>query len=144
MLAANENNVNQFGNGLSFAGHVANYPVCWSYNIGIPGQESHDLTGSPVLIQIGDKDDYDEGVQQCENLIASLSESDQSVTSLNIYKNSYHAWDRLQPVITVFDPFSHLGAGGLVDIIPNPGKAFQSRENTLLFFKDAFKMEDIQ
>ena len=135
MLAATEAYASLFGGGLTFAAHVAHYPVCWSYNIGVPGMEFHDLTGNPLLIQIGSLDDYDEGGMPCENLIASLSESEQSIVSLNVYPNAYHAWDRLQPAITVNDPFSHLGVGGEVEIIPNPGKAFQSRTRATRFLQ---------
>jgi dienelactone hydrolase len=138
MLAATESYTTLYGNGLTFAAHVAHYPVCWAYNIGIPGMEFNNLTGNPLLIQIGDLDDYDEGGAPCENLIASLSESEQSIASVNVYPNAYHAWDRLQPSITVFDPFSHLGVGGDVEIVPNPGKAFQSRTKAVRFFQDSF------
>ena len=141
MLAATESYATLYGNGLTFAAHVAHYPVCWGYNIGIPGMEFHNLTGNPLLIQIGNLDDYDEGSAPCENLIASLSESEQLTTSLNVYPNAYHAWDRLQPSVTVFDPFSHLGMGGDVEIVPNPGKAFQSRTKAVHFLQESFGLE---
>lgn len=151
MLAATESYATIYGNGLTFAAHVAHYPVCWAYNIELPppfpppvapfGLEFGNLT-NPLLIQVGDLDDYDEGGEQCQNLIASLSEEDQSIASVNVYPNAYHAWDRLQPSITVFDPFSHLGMGGDVEIVPNPGKAFQSRNKALRFFQESFGLEN--
>ena len=141
MLSATEAYATTFGNGLTFAAHVAHYPVCWGYNIGIPGMEFHNLTGNPLLIQIGNLDDYDEGSLPCEHLIASLSEAEQLTTSLNVYPNAYHAWDRLQPPVTVFDPFSHLGMGGDVEIVPNPGKAFQSRTNAVRFLQESLRLE---
>ena len=134
MLAASQSYANIYGQGLKFAAHVAHYPVCWAYNVILPapfpppiapiGLEFGNLT-NPLLIQIGDLDDYDEGGEQCQSLIASLSEEDQAIASVNVYPNAYHAWDRLQPSVTVFDPFSHLGMGGDVEIVPSPGKAFQ-------------------
>lgn len=138
MLSATDYYTSLYGDGLSFAVHVAHYPVCWAYNIGIPGMNFNNLTGEPVLIQIGELDDYDEGAAPCENLIASLSESEQELMSLKVYPNATHAWDRLQPAITVIDPFSHLGAGGEVNMIPNPGKAFQSRKKVLHFLQESF------
>jgi dienelactone hydrolase len=150
MLAASQSYADIYGNGLAFAAHVAHYPVCWAYNKVLPspfpppiapvGLEFGDLT-NPLLIQIGDLDDYDERGDQCQNLIASLSEEDQSIASVIVYPNSYHAWDRLQPPITVFDPFSHLGMGGYVDIVPNPGKAFQSRSKAVQFLLESFGLE---
>lgn len=130
MLAATEHYTNSYGDGLSFAAHVAHYPVCWAYNVGLPGIFFHDLTGNPVLIQIGDQDDYDNGPGPCEALAAPFTN-----VSVNVYNNSYHAWDRLQPAITVIDPFSNQGAGGEVEIVPSPGKAFQSRSNVVQFFE---------
>lgn len=145
MLAASGSYVDIYGDGEGFAAHVAHYPICYSYNEDLPpplpppvapfGLEFGNLA-SPLLIQIGDRDDYDEGSGPCEALIASLPDADQSLMSLIVYRNAYHAWDRLQPAITVNDPFSHLGMGGEVTIVPSPGKAFQSRGNVVQFLQD--------
>jgi dienelactone hydrolase len=138
MLSANRAYADDLGNnGLAFAAHVAHYPVCWAYNRGIPGIVFDNLTGAPVLIQVGNLDDYDEGGAVCEGLVASLSEPDRSSASVRVYPNAHHAWDRLQPPLTVQDPFSHLGAGGEVNLVPNPGKAGQSSRNVVRFFKSA-------
>jgi dienelactone hydrolase len=133
MLAATNPYTDCYGKGRTFAAYVAHYPVCWAYNIPLPfspGLDFEDLTGNPLLIQIGDRDDYDDGPGPCKALAAPFAN-----VSVNVYKNSYHAWDRLQPAITVTDPFSHQGAGGEVEIVPSPGKAFQSRSNVVRFFK---------
>jgi dienelactone hydrolase len=129
MLAATNDYTNKFGEGHTFKAYVAHYPVCWAYSAGIPGIFFYDLTGNSVLIQIGDRDDYDDGPGPCEALAAPFSN-----VAVNVYNNAYHAWDRLQPAITVVDPFSHQGAGGEVEIVPDPGKAFQSRSNVVEFF----------
>lgn len=139
MLSATDSYAEQFGQGQKFAAHIAHYPICWAYNIGIPGINFQQLTGEPVLIQIGENDDYDEGEAACESLVASLSDDEQEHVSLNVYKNSEHAWDRLEAPIQVEDPFSHLGAGGTVDIAPNIGAALKSRKNAVKFFKSAFE-----
>ena len=136
MLAATNAYTNQYGEGYTFKAHVAHYPVCWAYSAGIQGIFFYDLTGNPVLIQIGDQDDYDDGPEQCEALAAPFSN-----VAVNVYNNAYHAWDRLQPAITVVDPFSHQGAGGEVEIVPNPGKAFQSRSNVVEFFDAELSVE---
>jgi dienelactone hydrolase len=130
MLAATNEYTNNFGEGHTFKAYVAHYPICWGYSAGLPGIFFDDLTGNPVLIQIGDRDDYDDGPGPCETLAAPFTN-----VSVNVYKNSHHAWDRLQPAITVIDPFSHQGVGGEVEIVPNPGKAFQSRSNVVQFFQ---------
>ena len=137
MLAANQLYTNQYGNGKKFAAHIAHYPVCYAYNSGIPGILFKNLTREPVLIQIGELDDYDKGTEPCENLVASLTPEEQAVVSVKSYPNAYHAWDRLQPEITVFDPFANLGAGGEVKIVPRPGAAFQSRLKVVSFLLEA-------
>jgi len=135
LLSATQYYTNTYGNGHVFAAHVANYPVCWAYSAGLPGIFFYNLTDAPVLIQIGDHDDYDDGPGPCQALAGSFPN-----VSLNVYRNAYHAWDRLQPAMTVVDPFSHLGAGGDVVIAPNPGKAFQSRSNVVDFFREKLGM----
>ncbi len=141
MLSATKQYTGLFGGNHQFAAHVAHYPVCWAYNVGVPGMVFNNLTGSPLLIQVGDRDDYDEGSGPCENLIASLSPAEQAVTTLKSYPNSYHAWDRLQPAVTVYDPFSHLGMGGEVKIVPDPGTANQSRKRAVQFLHQALGLE---
>ena len=126
------------GGTLKFAAHVAQYPVCWVYNH-VPGYAFNDFTDSPLLIQAGELDAYDEP-DTCPNLTHSLPASAQAFISVRVFPNATHAWDRLQSAITVTDPFSHLGAGGQVDIVPNPGKAFKSRANAVRFFEEAFEM----
>ncbi len=136
LLAANQAYTDQYGEGLAFAGHIAHYPVCWAYNVGIPGIIFDVLTGNPVLIQIGELDDYDEGPGPCYSLAAPFEN-----VSVTVYPEAHHAWDRLQQALTINDPFSHLSAGGEVDIVPNPGKAFQSRANAVSFFEALFDEE---
>jgi dienelactone hydrolase len=132
MLSANQSYTDILGGGHQFAAHVAHYPVCWGYNV-VPSITFNNLTGAPVLIQVGNLDDYDEGGAPCENLATPFPE-----VSVNVYPNAHHAWDRLQPPLTVQDPFSHLGVGGEVNIIPNPGKTNQSSKAVVSLFSDAF------
>jgi uncharacterized protein len=124
------------GNLYRFAAHVAHYPVCWVYNR-IPGYAFSAFTGAPVLIQAGELDAYD-APDTCTNLVASLPSEPRQFISVRMYKNATHAWDRLQPAMTVTDPFSHLGAGGVVEFVPNPGAAFQSRDAAVQAFVQAF------
>ena len=145
LLAAEQSYASPLGNGLQFAAHVAHYPVCWGYN-NVPSIIFKELTGAPVLIQVGSLDDYDEGGAPCENLAASFPE-----VSAKVYPNAHHAWDRLQPSLIVQDPFSHLGEGAMmencetanceVNIVPNPGKANQSVKAVLDLFSGEFGLK---
>lgn len=135
MAAATETYAAQYGGDLRFAAHVAHYPVCFSYNSGIAGTEFTKLTGAPILIQIGEKDDYDEGSGPCFALRSSLAAEFQELIDITAYEGVYHAFDRLEVPVTVSDPFSHFGAGGEVDIIPNPEAAYNARQNAVRFFQ---------
>jgi dienelactone hydrolase len=134
-----------------FAAHVAHYPVCWAYNsvyppvIGkpIPGLAfgtrpsglSAPLSGAPVLIQIGSEDSYDEGAGPCLALHDNLIPAEQSLVQVNVYESAYHGWDRLLVPVTGVDPFSHLGAGGTIQVVPSPDQAYQSRDAVVEFMK---------
>ena len=141
MLSATQPYTSLYNGGLlKFAAHLAHYPLCWGYNR-VPGYAFNSFTGSPVLIQAGELDAYDDP-DTCPNLVQSLPAWAQEFITVKVYKNATHAWDRLQPAITITDPFSHKGMGGPVDFVPNPGAARQSRANALRFFKDAFGISE--
>ena len=136
MLTATEQYMAISGSTNRFVAHVAHYPVCWVYN-NVPGFEFSDLTGSPVLIQTGGLDDYDLP-DSCPNLVYSLDKNDKDLISLKVYANAYHAWDRLEPKWVVEDPFSHLGQGGLVTLLPNKRIANRSKKRVIQFLHNIF------
>lgn len=121
-----------------FAAHIAHYPVCWVYNF-LPGFEFNQLVGSPVMIQVGAKDDYEGDSKSCKNFVEALPESTQSLMQLNTYKGAHHAWDRLEKRLRVFDEFGNRGQGGEVDLIPNKGIAVTSRKAVNRFFKSTLQ-----
>ena len=141
MASATQGIASQFGGALRFKAHVANYPVCYVYNNPVVpysrfgSKASNPLTGAPILIQIGEKDDYDEGTVPCSALKASLAESEQAYVDVMPYAGAYHGWDRLQVPVTTDDPFAHRGAGGTVEIRPSVDQAYQSRDKTVRFFQ---------
>ncbi len=140
LLTASENYMSMSGSDYRFAGHVAHYPSCWVYNRDIPFLprfEFNNLTGSPVLIQVGGFDDYDEP-STCQNMVESLSAQDQHSVSVNFFPRAYHAWDRLEPELTVTDVFSHQGTGGLVTMKPNRRIAGKSKRKVVQFFNNLF------
>ena len=139
LLSATEQYNANNGVNYQFAGHVAHYPVCWVYNL-IPGFEVSNLTGAPVLIQAGELDGYDQP-ETCENMVANLSAYDAQYVDLKVYKNAYHAWDRLEPTWIVEDPFANLGQGGEVTLSPDENKAKKSRKRVLSFFNDLFEIQ---
>jgi len=138
-----------FGGGLRFAAHVAHYPVCYgANNVDIPalfppataGTQFLNLTGAPVLIQIGSEDDYDNGTARCVSLAAAVNPSNNGVVSVAEYPGAFHAWDRLMIPVTALDPFANEGSffstGQVptVRIVPSVKQALQARQRALAFF----------
>lgn len=133
MLTANKKYQDQFAApNQSFAAHAPFYPVCWVYNVA-PSYEFKELTGSPVLIQAGLDDTYDEP-NTCGNLVNSLSASDKANVHLIMYENATHAWERREPDGAANDPYSHLGKGGEVPLRYNPTATEGSTKAVIEFF----------
>jgi dienelactone hydrolase len=144
-----------YGNGLTFKAHVAHYPVCYAWNntdvataLGTTpaqfGVQWINLTGAPVLIEVGTKDGYDNGSGPCEALAASVNPSNGGVVSVDSYPGATHAWDRLMVPIVVSDPFADQGSYILsgftepvptVQVTPDVDQAFQSRARVVRFFE---------
>jgi dienelactone hydrolase len=135
MASATELYASQLGGELRFAAHAAHYPVCYANNSAIPGTEFFNLTGAPILVQIGEKDDYDKGPGQCLALRDSLDPEEQSIVEVVVYEGAFHGWDRLAVPITVEDPFSNLGDGGEVEIVPDVDQAYKARSKLVRFFR---------
>jgi uncharacterized protein len=143
-----------FGGGLRFAAHVAHYPVCYAANnTSIPalsppaakGTQFLNLTGAPVLIQIGSNDDYDNGTAHCQALAAAVNPTNNNVVRVNEYPDAFHAWDRLMVPVTAADTFGNEGSFfktgiiPLVRIVPDVEQAFESRERVVRFFRQHLK-----
>lgn len=144
----------QFGNGLKFAAHVSHYPVCYGANndailaaFGVDsaaaGTRFRSLTGAPVLIQTGDRDDYDNGAEPCQAIPDQLFDPrEKSLIKVRVYPDSTHAWDRLQVPVTANDPFADQGSFLLgqrptppeVEITPNVRQAKKARRRVVKFF----------
>lgn len=151
LASAEELYANQFGGDLRFAAHAAHYPVCYGFNnsTNIPpldppderGVQFLDTTGAPLLIQIGTEDDYDNGSDNCFELVTNLIDPDDiAATEVVAYEGAFHAWDRLEVPIVVNDPFADEGSifttGVIpaVEITPNANIAFESRRKVVSFF----------
>ncbi|MFG6431877.1 dienelactone hydrolase family protein [Roseateles sp. LYH14W] len=142
----------QFGGGLTFKAHVAHYPVCYAWNNtallaavrSTPAQygvQWINLTGAPVMIQVGTKDDYDNGSQPCEALAQSVNGSNGGIVSVKAYPGATHGWDRLMVPMVVADPFANQGSffstgvPPAVKFTPDADQAYQSRARVVRFFE---------
>lgn len=139
-----------FGQGRTFAAHVATYPVCWGANnttvaalqpAAEKGTQLITLTGKPVLIQIGTADDYDNGSAHCKRLAAQVNASNGPVVTVAEYPGAAHAFDLLMVERVVGDIYANEGSyffTGVVPpvrIIPNVALAHQARARAVSFFK---------
>jgi dienelactone hydrolase len=137
-----------FGGGRQFKAHVAHYPVCYAYNSPVPGlpppaqlgTQFLNLTGAPVLIQIGSLDDYDNGAERCRELARSVNPGNGNKVAVAAYEGAAHAFDRLMVPIVVSDPFGNEGsyfATGIVPrvtLAPDVAQAHAAREAAVRFF----------
>lgn len=140
-----------FGNGKRFAAHVANYPVCYgANNPAIPafqpaaqkGTQYLNLTGKPVLIQIGSQDGYDNGSAHCKDLAALVnSRNPGNLVQVQEYPGAFHAWDRLMIPVVVDEPYGNEGSYFLTGVVPkvtikpDVAQALSSRSLVTQFFK---------
>lgn len=139
----------QFGGGRQFKAHVAHYPVCYAYNAVIPGLPTPaqlgtqflNLTGAPVLIQVGSLDGYDNGAARCRALAQAVNPANGNAVEVEEYSGAQHAFDRLMVPITVSDPFGNEGsyfATGIVPqvtLAPDVAQAHAARERVVRFFR---------
>jgi dienelactone hydrolase len=135
-----------FGGGRRFKAHVAHYPVCYAANAVIPGLPSPaqlgtqflNLTGAPVLVQLGSLDGYDNGAENCDTLAAAVNPA--NTVEVVEYLGAQHAFDRLMVPIVVSDPFGNEGsyfATGIlpqVTLAPDVEQAHAARERAVRFF----------
>jgi len=142
----------QFGGGRTFKAHVAHYPVCYAWNnaalLGALGSTPAqfgvqwiNLTGAPVLIEVGTQDDYDNGSVPCEALARSVNPSNGNVVRVTAYPGATHGWDRLMVPMVVSDPFADLGSffrTGVqpkVHFTPDVAQAYEARARVVRFFE---------
>lgn len=149
MAAAERAYVGMFGAGHQFKAHVAHYPVCYAYNNPVPGlpppaqmgTQFINLTGAPMLIQVGSLDDYDNGAEHCRALARSVNPGNGHAVSVAEVGNAYHAFDRLMVPIVVNDPFgdegSYFATGKVpkVTMAPDVAQAHAARERLVRFFR---------
>lgn len=71
--------------GLKFAAHAAFYPFC-----GIRMEDPH-MTGAPVMLFLGEKDDYTPP-ELCRGYVTELNGYGNSIET-HVYPEAHHAWD---------------------------------------------------
>jgi dienelactone hydrolase len=92
------------------------------------------MSARPMLLQIGTRDDYEEGDRPCDPLVATWPEAARSNTTITYYDGAYHGFDAQQPGGSFHDPTARGGRGGQVRFFPSPRDAAASRDAVVAFF----------
>jgi dienelactone hydrolase len=135
LATASASLVQEFTDGaLRFAAHAPFYPVCWGF---LRTAADFRLTGAPVRIFAGERDDYEEP-DTCRTLVERLPPESRPSVTLTIYPGATHAWDTRSGAVNFFDPNAALGKGGRVRFFPDGKVADRSRNEAAEFFARAF------
>jgi dienelactone hydrolase len=127
------------GNRLRFAAHLGVYPICWRHEIAAAGKDKHfgpgvyrQVTGRPVHILAGEKDDFDEP-DSCGKFLDALPEESRRHFSLTMYPGATFGWDSRFSSDT-YDGGAHKQKGGFVHIDADAALAERSRQFAVDYF----------
>ena len=125
-----------------FAAHLALYPVCWAHQRIIEGKNPvygagtyRHVTGAPVHILAGEKDDYDEP-DSCPKFVAALPDEVRAHFEVTVYPGARHSFDGDVRYTQVQDRYAHAGRGGWVAIEGDAASAAKARAFAVKFFSE--------
>lgn len=152
ILAASADETRLFApDGQRFAAHVSLYPVCWIHEAlstgttdlrsdhtnrflrGISAPHYQRMTGAPVLLLAGEKDQYDEA-DSCPRFVNSLPADAKALYTVVVYPGAYHGWNAVEDR-QINDPAAYRGRGGRVSQFGNKEITAKSRDDVLAFLK---------
>ncbi len=127
------------GGKFKFAAHLPLYPVCWAHLVAAEGKNAvypknvyAELTGAPVHILAGAKDDYD-APDTCQKFIDALPEAARPQVALTMYPDATHGWDT-DTDKNYKDHAANQGRGAYVRHFRNAATAQQSLDFARQFF----------
>ena len=140
LLASSHELTRQYmGDRLRFAAHLGLYPICWRHELVLTGKDKYikpgvygQVTGRPVHILAGERDDYDEPAS-CDKFLAALPSEVRRHFSLTMYPGATFGWDSRAGSAT-YAAGAHKNKGGIVHIIADEELAKRSREFTVGYF----------
>jgi uncharacterized protein len=144
LLATSEPLLRELPTQRRFAAHLPLYPVCWlhvritegrSRWKGLGRHVYREVTGRPVHILVGDRDDYDRP-GDCAAFRAALDEKVRGFYALTVYPEATFGWDSPFGSKT-WNAGAHRGTGGMVEIRADPELAGASRAFAVEFFSEA-------
>ena len=128
------------GDRLQFAAHLGVYPICWRHELVLQGKDKYlgpaiyqRVTGRPVHILAGDKDDYDDP-DSCDKFLNALPPEARRHFSLTTYAGATFGWDSRFSSDS-WAAGAHKNKGGIVHIVADGEFAKRSREFVVGYFR---------
>ena len=97
------------------------------------------MSSSPMLIQVGTKDDYEDEERACDAFVASWPGASRERTTVRYYEGATHGFDTQDRPRQFNDEFAHGGRGGVVRMWPTPNDAAAARTAVVAFFAEHLK-----
>ena len=97
------------------------------------------MSATPMLIQVGTEDDYEDDAHACDALVASWPQGAREQTTVRYYEGATHGFDLQGRQRQFNDEYSHGGRGGMVRMFPSPRDAEEARMAVVAFFVKQLK-----
>jgi len=127
------------GDRLRFSAHLGAYPICWRHELVVAGKDKYlgsgiygRVTGRPVHILAGGKDDFDEP-DSCNRFLDALPVDARRHFSLTMYPGATFGWDSRFSSAS-WDAGARKSKGGVVHIVADAEVADRSREFVVGYF----------
>lgn len=92
------------------------------------------MSGAPMLIHVGTRDDFEEGERPCDALVAMWPAAAREHTTVSNVEGATHEFDSQKPGGQVYHKFAHALRGGMVSVVPSPKDATEARQAIVSFF----------
>jgi dienelactone hydrolase len=141
VLTSSEALTQQYTGGkFRFAAHLGLYPLCWRHRAVLAGTSNffkpaiyHRVTGRPVHILAGEKDEYDDDPEACQKFVSELPAQVRRHFSVTVYPGATFGWDS-RVSSAQYDIGIKKGTGGIAKIVADAEIANRSRELVVAFF----------
>ncbi len=92
------------------------------------------MSASPMLIQVGTQDDYEQDEHACDTLVASWPRAAREATTVHYFEGATHGFDIQGRPRQFNDEFAQGGRGGMVRMSASPQDASEARAAVVAFF----------